>query len=139
MSKTYVPAELRRQVRERAALACEYCLQPEHDGLFSHEVEHIVAEKHRGETVSGNLALACMLCNKYKGSDLSSIDPETGEIVRLFHPRNDEWDDHFTLLPLGLIDPQTPVGRVTISLLRLNRPECVETRLIQIEAGVLSV
>ena len=59
MSKTYVPVDLRRKVRQRANLICEYCLQPEGDGLFSHEVEHIVAEKHRGKTISENLALAC--------------------------------------------------------------------------------
>lgn len=66
MSKTYVPAELRREVRERANLNCEYCLQPEDEGLFCHEVEHIVAEKHQGNTASENLALACALCNNTK-------------------------------------------------------------------------
>lgn len=137
MSNTYVAATLRREVRDRADLTCEYCLQPEGDGLFAHEVEHIVAEKHRGETVSENLALACALCNKYKGTDLSSIDPDTDQIERLFHPRNDQWNDHFSLVEDGHIAPVSPVGRVTVFLLRLNRPECVEIRELQIRAGVL--
>ncbi len=139
MSKTYVPANLRREVRERAGLTCEYCLQPEGEGLFSHEVEHIIAEKHNGETESQNLALACCLCNKYKGTDLSSIDPVSDAIVRLFHPRNDRWTDHFQLLSSGHIEAQTAIGRVTVNLLRLNRIECVEIRQVQIRCGILSV
>ncbi len=139
MSKTYVPATLRREVRARADLTCEYCLHPEGDGLFAHEVEHVVAEKHRGETVSENLALACALCNKYKGTDLSSIDPETDQIERLFHPRKDRWQDHFTLNEDGSISPVSSIGRVTVFLLRLNRSECVEIREIQIRAGVLAL
>ena len=36
-------------------------------------------------------------CNLYKGSNLTGIDPETGEIVSLFHPRRDVWIIHFAL------------------------------------------
>ena len=114
MSKTYVPAQLRRDVRERAGGCCEYCRQPEADGLFAHEVEHVIAEKHNGETISENLALACALCNKFKGTDLASIDPDSNEMVRLFHPRIDTWSD----------------------LLRSNREDCAEIRRLQIRAGV---
>jgi hypothetical protein len=40
------------------------------------------------------LALACCYCNRYKGPDLSGIDPNSGEVVPLFHPRRQQWDEH---------------------------------------------
>jgi HNH endonuclease len=126
----YVPAELRRLVRSRADLRCEYCLIHEEDVLLPHEPDHIVAAKHRGETVETNLAWACFVCNRAKGSDLSSIDLETSKLVRLFNPRTDRWGDHFILHSNGRITPQTDVARVTEFLLQLNRPELLELRRI---------
>ncbi len=82
MSKTYIPAALRQFVYERANGCCEYCLIPEVATLAPHEIDHIISKKHGGLTEAGNLALSCVLCNKYKGSDLASVDPDTGEIVR---------------------------------------------------------
>ncbi len=87
MSQTYIPVPLRRLVRERAQGRCEYCLIPESLTFAPHWIDHIVAEKHGGKTESENLANCCVLCNQRKGSDLTSIDAETGEIVPLFHPR----------------------------------------------------
>jgi len=66
MSTTYIPAELRRLVYERARGRCEYCLIPETVVLVSHQVDHIIAEKHGGLTEADNLALSCA-CNKHKG------------------------------------------------------------------------
>jgi 5-methylcytosine-specific restriction endonuclease McrA len=59
MSHTYVPAELRRLVRQRAGDRCEYCLIPEAVTFASHEVDHVIAEKHGGLTDQANLALSC--------------------------------------------------------------------------------
>ena len=97
MSKAYVSAALKRLVCDRANFACEYCLMPEISVFLPHEIDHIIAEKHGGQTNENNLALACTICNKYKGSDLASIDPLNGEIVRLYHPRRDRWREHFKL------------------------------------------
>ncbi len=72
-----------------------------------------------GQTVASNLALCCAICNRRKGSDLSSIDPETGEVANLFHPRKDLWSDHFRFEG-ALIQPLTPIGRTTVHLLCLN-------------------
>ena len=124
---TYVAAELRRRVRERAHLRCEYCLMNEDDVFWTHQVDHIYAEKHGGETVEDNLCLSCADCNRYKGSDLCSIDPLTGEIVPLFHPRRDTWAEHFRVAD-GEIQALTPQGRITIRLLRLNDEERVVER-----------
>ncbi|MGL5064884.1 MAG: HNH endonuclease [Microcoleus sp.] len=129
MSKTYVSASLRRTVYDRANGCCEYCLIPETLALSSHQVDHIIAEKHRGETIESNLALSCSLCNKNKGSDFASIDPETGEVVRLYNPRKDCWADHFQLqTKSGTIEPLTAIGRVTVGLLQVNRVECLTER-----------
>jgi hypothetical protein len=76
------------------------------------------------------LAYACILCNRYKGSDVASINPKTGEAVRLFHPRQDRWADHFRL-DADFIEPLSEVGRVTARLLRLNAAErLAERRLL---------
>ena len=126
----YVPAELRRNVRERAGGCCEYCLIHEDDCLLPHEPDHVIAVKHKGQTKAENLAWTCFLCNRAKGSDIASVDERTGEIVRLFSPRSDAWVDHFSLSGNGEIDGKTAIGRTTIALLRVNRPEQVEVRQV---------
>lgn len=138
MSKAYIPAALRRLVCDRAQGACEYCLIPEIAVLVSHEVDHVIAEKHGGNTEADTLALSCTICNKYKGSDLASIDLVTGEIFRLYHPRRDDWQEHFQLQG-GEIVPLTPIGRVTTRLLQLNRLERQKERQMLIESEVLEI
>ena len=87
MSQTRISAALRREVRERARERCEYCLLAESQAFFPPEPDHLIALKHGGKTVSANLALACFDCNRFKGSDIASLDPITGELVGLFNPR----------------------------------------------------
>jgi len=116
---TYIPGALRRLVIERAQGCCEYCLIAQSDSLYAHEVDHIIPEKHRGRTDADNLCLSCLDCNRYKGSDFASFDPETDKIIPLFHPRRDVWEDHFRLNGT-IIEPLTPTGRVTVFILRLN-------------------
>lgn len=136
MSETHVPAVLRRLVRERASECCEYCLLPESLTLFTHALDHVIAEKYGGATDEANLALSCGICNGYKGSDLASVDPETAQIVPLFHPRRDRWADHFRLSG-GRIEPLTATGRVTARLLRFNDPERVEERALCVSGGLV--
>jgi hypothetical protein len=114
-----VTAALRRLVMQRADGQCEYCLLREEDSAFNLQVEHIISEKHGGATVSENLACACVFCNRFKGSDIASISPTTGQIVRLFHPRRDGWSDHFQISG-ALIVPVTEIAEATGRLLRFN-------------------
>lgn len=130
----YIPAAIRRMVRERASYACEYCLIHEDDALLPHEPDHIIALKHRGDTTADNLAWTCFTCNRAKSSDLSSIDVETNRLVRLFNPRIDGWEEHFRLERSGKISPLTDIGRVTEFLLKLNRSEHIEIRRTLIRA-----
>jgi len=97
MGTTHVPVALRRQVYERAGGCCEYCLIPEAATFAPHEIDHIISQKHGGETAAENLALSCTMCNKHKGSDIASVDPQSNKIVSLFHPRQHRWMDHFQL------------------------------------------
>jgi len=123
-------------VRRRAGARCEYCLVPEAVTLVTHEVDHVVARKHRGSDDVNNLALSCTLCNKCKGTDLTTIDPETGDLTPLFNPRRDRWSDHFRL-DGALIVARTAVGRSTVLLLQLNRPERIIERRRLLESGLL--
>jgi 5-methylcytosine-specific restriction endonuclease McrA len=106
---TYIPEAMRRAVIRRAQQRCEYCRVHQTDRLFTHEIDHIIAEKHGGETEESNLSLACSECNRYKSSDLCSLDTVTKTIVALLHPRTDTWRKHFRRLE-GMIDPLTPRG-----------------------------
>jgi len=97
VSKTHVPLALRAANFEPAGGCCEHCRVPTAGVLFLHEPDHIIAEQHGGTTTLENLALACIHCNAFKGTNLSSVDPETGGVVLLFNPRTDRWNDHFRL------------------------------------------
>ena len=95
--------------------------------LKPHEVDHIYAEKHGGQTNENNLCLSCYYCNHYKGSDLCSLDPETGTLIALYHPRQDHWEEHFRLTGATII-PLTASGRVTARLFRMNDLERILER-----------
>jgi hypothetical protein len=86
-----------------------------------HQIDHIVARQHGGRTSLDNLALACFPCNNHKGPNLSGIDPDRGEMVRLFHPRRDTWSRHFRWEGARLVG-KTAVGRTTIEVLAINHP-----------------
>ena len=91
------------------------------------QIDHIIARKHGGPTSEDNLALSCFHCNTHKGTNVAGFDNETGELVRLFHPRKDVWSEHFEWAGPVLIG-LTPVGRTTIYVLGINDPEYVEVR-----------
>ena len=135
MKKARISAALRREVRERAGERCEYCLLAESQAFFPHEPDHLISQKHGGKTVLANLALACFDCNRFKGSDIASIDDVSGEIVPLFNPRMQRWSRHFRLQEDGRIVPLTAIGRATQTLLRFNLPERVEVRAHLITLG----
>ena len=138
MSTNRIPADLRRQVLVRAGESCEYCRIPEMAAFASHQVDHVIAEKHGGETVANNLAVSYMMSNVRKGSDIASLDPDIGAVTPLFHPRLDHWINHFRLAS-GHIDGITPVGRTTARLLQFNHPDRVAERLLLLNAGVLQL
>lgn len=126
---------LRDPVWQRAASRCEYCQMPQLFTDAGHEVDHIIAEKHRGATTLENLALACFHCNNHKGPNIAGVDPDTGQVMKLFHPRQDRWSEHFAWhgpIMVGL----TPIGRATVEVLEINLRHRLVHRQALIEEGV---
>jgi hypothetical protein len=133
MPRNYVPAELRLLVVQRAKGLCEYCLLSQEDTYLTHQIDHLIAIKHGGQTVADNLALACVRCNRFKGSDLTAIDPLHGVIVRLFNPRSQVWHENFGFDGARLVG-MTQGGRATVALLQMND----RARLVQ-RRGLMAV
>lgn len=133
-----IPPALRDQVRDRAGDRCEYCQLPQACTVLPHEADHIRSQKHHGPTVLENLCWACARCNEFKGSDVSSYDPVTDELVAVFNPRTHAWVEHFEWQGAALVG-KTNIGRATIELLRINLHERVEHRRLLTEAGLLSM
>jgi hypothetical protein len=111
----------------RAGRACEYCRIREEDDAYSFHVEHIIAIKHGGAAVLDNLAYACQHCNLNKGPNLSGIDPQSGDIVTIYHPRRDTWTLHFAMQEYHVVG-LTPTGRATVRVLAMNDSDRVQLR-----------
>ena len=119
---------LRELVRQRAQYRCEYCHLPETATPFlGFHAEHIISKQHLSDDSLGNLALSCDRCNAYKGTNLSSVDPESLEVVLLFNPRKDLWDEHFEVIK-GYVLGKTARGRATARLLNMNAARRVQLR-----------
>ncbi len=99
------------------------------------EIDHVIARKHRGNTVASNLALSCFYCNSFKGCNIGGLDPVTGKLTKLFHPRRHTWHRHFYWDGPYLIG-RTAIGRTTIEVLLINLDLRVAHRQLLIEAGV---
>jgi hypothetical protein len=125
----------RRAVRERAGDRCEYChTRQDAEPFFRYHYEHIIPRQHGGTDDASNLALACPNCNLHKGPNLAGIDAVDGSLVALFHPRREQWDDHFEMRGPVVIG-RTPTGRVTVFVLNMNAPDRVELRRILLVGG----
>jgi HNH endonuclease len=128
--------ELVRQVWERASDRCEYCQLPQEFDDAPFELDHIIARKHNGLTVSGNLALSCFHDNSHKGPNIAGRDLKTGKLVPLFNPQRHKWTSHFRWQE-GYLIGRTVIGRVTIAVLNINDPVRVELREELLEEGQL--
>jgi hypothetical protein len=127
-----IPETTRLKVAERAGSQFEYCRVSDEYTLFAFHIDHIISLKHGGNDHLDNLAYACQICNLNKGTDIATILQDTGILVRLYHPRNDHWAEHFKLDPFGEILPLTDIGEATVKLLDLNHPESIIERREQI-------
>jgi 5-methylcytosine-specific restriction endonuclease McrA len=121
-------AATRATVRQRAGNRCEYCrLLQEHSDL-PHHIEHVIPKQHGGSDNSNNLAVACQRCNLNKGPNLTGIDPMSGAISPLFHPRRDRWEEHF-LIEGVRIEGRTAAGRATVVVLGMNEDRRLKLRM----------
>ena len=131
---SYISPEMRQIVASRANFVCEYCLIAEEDAYFRFQVEHIISRKHGGSSELENLALACVFCNRYKGSDIATLKPETDELVRFYNPRTMRWCEHFHLNGV-VIESLTDVGEATIRILQMNTDERILERQVLSRRG----
>ena len=115
-------------VRQRAANRCEYCHPHQNDSpLAALHFEYIRPRKHGGSDDESNLGLACIDCNLHIGSNLTGIDPLTGAVTKLFHPRQQRWEDHFAFEEI-YITGRTAVSRTTIQVLDMNSDDQLKRR-----------
>lgn len=131
-------SDVREFVQRRAQGSCEYCRLPQEASILPHQVDHIIGKQHRGSDDSTNLCLCCIRCNLKKGPNIASIDPDTGHVVALYHPRRQTWQEHFGVSSDGTIQGQTPEGRSTVQLLDMNEGDRVRLRLLLLRRGMFS-
>jgi hypothetical protein len=126
---------LLQEVRDRAQGLCEYCRLPDSVYDLPFEVDHAVARRHHGPTVSSNLVYSCLRCNRHKGTDLTGLDPKTRRLTRLFNPRRHRWTRHFRW-DGPLLVGKTPVGRTTVDVLGMTDPVRVALRQQLLNEGL---
>ncbi len=123
------PESMRRIVAARARGYCEYCRCSEQFATESFTVEHVKPRQVGGETVLENLAWSCFGCNGHKHTKTQATDPETGEKIALYNPRQQSWREHFSWSDdFTKVIGKTPCGRATVEALRLNRFGVVNLR-----------
>jgi HNH endonuclease len=135
MARAKISKALKQAVNKLSSGCCEYC-RSQRRFADSFEIEHIIPVSRGGADTLDNLALACRQCNSLKSNKISAIDPASGQIAPLFHPRQMEWTDHFlwsddALEMLGI----TAIGRATINLLQTNRASMVNLRQVLHQQG----
>ena len=98
--------------------------------------DHIQPRSKGGDTSFENLCLACRSCNEFKGNLTQAIDPLTAELVPLFHPRQQQWSEHFVWSADGTrIEGLTVIGRATVVALRMNHPVIIGARRRWVSSG----
>ncbi|MDX2077514.1 MAG: HNH endonuclease [bacterium] len=132
----YISEKLRQSVFARANGLCEYCLSAQRM-IIVLEIDHILPLSRGGKTELDNLCAVCRPCNGYKRQSIDGLDPETGQKAPLYNPRQDDWNTHFKWDKTGEeIIGLTPIGRATISRLKLNRLALVDSRQLWISVNL---
>jgi len=135
MTRTQIPAELARLVRDRATNHSKYCQLPQSCQEATFHIDHVEPRRAGGQTNLENLALACVTCSLKKGARTNVVDPESGEAVSIFNPRVEMWDDHFSWTVEWSVVGLSPCGRGTVEALGINRPAAVAMRSMLAELG----
>ncbi len=126
----------RSEVRKRANGRCEYCHAPEEVAACTFHVEHVIPRSKGGPDELGNYALSCVHCNISKSNHVTGLDPLTGTDCRLFHPRKDNWSNHFRMRKQFQIGGRTKIGRATAHRLKLNARAQLEARELWAQLGL---
>jgi hypothetical protein len=132
----YIAIHLQKQIREHFHECCAYCKTAEFLTAVTFEFEHIQPISTGGETTFANLALSCPSCNRHKGNRQTAPDPSNNDLVPLFHPQQQIWQDHFSWDESKTeIIGKTAIGRATITALKMNRSSLVRVRAMWVKLG----
>jgi hypothetical protein len=125
-------------VAQRAEHRCEYCHALEVVFNIAFEVEHIIPLSKQGADEAQNWALSCRICNLRKSAYTDGIDPLTQQTVRLFNPRRDLWDEHFTVEQesSSYLKGKTMIGRATVERLKMNSSLQLRARELWLKLGI---
>lgn len=124
-------------VRERAGECCEYCMALSNYAFHPFSIDHINPISKGGNNDIDNLAWACFHCNGAKYNKVDCSDPLSNEVVSLYNPHLNTWSEHFVwndnqTIIIGI----TPIGRATVSCLKVNRQGAVNLREALRDFGV---
>lgn len=137
MPKPALSIVIRRLVRDRANGYCEYCRSHEECGTGPFNVEHIVPGSQGGSDDDANLAYSCNGCNGHKFTKTAALDFVTEQVVLLFNPRTQIWNEHFRWDETATkILGQTPTGRATVDALKMNRNQLLNLRRAMVLLGI---
>jgi len=126
----------RAEVTARAEHRCEYCHLPTRGQVATFPIDHIIPKRTGSSHDPENLALACPQCNAHKWTAIQAQDPATGRFVALFHPRCDDWNEHFEWLGDGELGGRTPCARATVVALQMNSPTMIDLRRLLSSLGL---
>lgn len=122
-----------RLVHDRARQCCEYC---QTNQVLIGQAMHVEHIDPQGGNDPANLCLACPTCNLSKATATTAIDPETKETVALFHPRTQDWREHFHWVDdARQVQGLTPTGRATVERLRMNQLRVVVARTLWVKVN----
>lgn len=130
--------ETRRRAERRAGGRCEFCRAPQAVCGYRFHLEHVIPSALGGPDALPNRALACAFCNLANSDRVRAFDPQTGEEVLLFNPREQGWQEHSSWSEdrESLIG-RTACGRATAVALDLNNKLRRETRRLWFATGWL--
>jgi hypothetical protein len=132
----YVPVPLQKQIRRQFKDCCAYCQTAEALIATTFEIEHITPRSAGGISTIENLCLSCPHCNRHKATRQTFPDPETQQMVALFHPQQQIWAEHFAWdETASILIGITAIGRTTIAALEINRPALVRLRRLWHKLG----
>jgi hypothetical protein len=132
----YITDPIRQLVRETFGNRCAYCLGSQLHVYGILEMEHVVPSSRGGTDEENNLCLACRFCNLYKSDQTEAVDPLTRLPVPLFHPREQQWHEHFSWERDGAtIAGLTATGRATVAALQMNNPTALAVRREWVRVG----
>ena len=125
----YIKQDIRNKVLKIADGYCEYCKSRDDFSTGFFEFDHIIPIADGGSNEFKNIARSCGLCNGNKSDKTNGFDTITQKEYPLFHPRKHKWEEHFRWSDdFTKMIALSPIGRVTIEVLELNRPNLINIR-----------